>query len=167
MASEARVGTRTIERAKRVERSGSDELKTAVKEGEISVDKAAKIANLPKAKQAAAMKEKPAKKPTPAKTEATEDELYEMAKTLEAASDQIEKLEALVESLQKDDLAKEVAAWSLKFDKLEGRLQQEITTKNEAIKQAKYCSGMLAKIRKALNVEQNSEILEAISDLRK
>ena len=56
MAKEAGVGTTTIERAKRVAKSGSKALKAAVKDGKITVDKAAEIAKLPIEEQAAAIK---------------------------------------------------------------------------------------------------------------
>ena len=56
MAAEANVGVSTIERAKRVAKSGSKALKKAVKDGKITVDKAAEIAKLPIEEQAAAIK---------------------------------------------------------------------------------------------------------------
>ena len=56
MAAEAKVGVKTIARAKRVAKSGSKALKKAVKDGKITVDKAAEIANLPIKEQAAAIK---------------------------------------------------------------------------------------------------------------
>lgn len=69
MASEAQVGTATIKRAKEVHTNGSDPLKAAVKDGLITVDKAAKIAKLPKAKQAKAMAEPKPKKEKPPKSD--------------------------------------------------------------------------------------------------
>ena len=56
MAVEAKVGVQTISRAKRVAKSGSKALKKAVKDGKITVDKAAEIAKLPMEEQAAAIK---------------------------------------------------------------------------------------------------------------
>ena len=56
MAAEAKVGVKTIARAKRVAKSGSKALKKAVKDGKITVDKAAEIAKLPIEEQAAAIK---------------------------------------------------------------------------------------------------------------
>ena len=63
MARDAGVSERTINDAKAVEKNGTDVLKTAVVEGEISVSKAAKVAKLPKAKQPKALKEAKEKKP--------------------------------------------------------------------------------------------------------
>ena len=48
------------------------------------------------------------------------------------------------------------------LDQLNGRLQGEITAHNAAKKQAQYYSDLLAKIRKALQVENNTDILKAI-----
>ncbi len=68
-------------------------------------------------------------------------------------------LQTRIDALTKDDLAAELDVQLLKYDQLNGRLQQEITTCNEARKQAKYQAELLSKIRKALNVDKNSEIL--------
>lgn len=163
MAAGADVSERTIQQAKVVEKKGSEELKEAVKSGAVSVKTAAKATKQPKAKQAAAAKEKP-KKPKP---EPVEDHGDSLTKELEAADKTIRSQQALIESLQKSDLAKEVTAWHLKFDKLEGRLGQAVTTKNEAERQARYSTGLLEKIRKSLKVQKNSEILEAIADLKR
>lgn len=76
MAAEAKVGVKTIARAKRVEESGSDALKSAVKDGEISIDKAAKIAQLPEQEQAAAMEAPPEPKYTP--LDAAHDQIGEL-----------------------------------------------------------------------------------------
>ena len=72
-------------------------------------------------------------------------------------------------SLAASDSGKEIArllgkvdSWKLKFDQLMGRLEQCNTTRAEAEKQAKYATGLLAQIRKALKVEKNSEILPAL-----
>ena len=155
MAAEAGVSVRTIKDAKAVERNGSDSLKEAVREGKIPVSRAAKAAKLPKAQQVKAA-ERPEKKPEKPKREDN------LADELERADREIRSLQALVESLKKSDLAKEVAKWHTNFDKLEGRLYQCMTTKAEAEKQARYSTGLLAKIRAALKVKKNSEILEAI-----
>jgi ParB-like chromosome segregation protein Spo0J len=161
MATKAGVGTNTIALAKTVMLNGSEQLQNAVKEGDISVNKAAEIAKLPKQDQPAAMQQKPAEK---AKlTEPTkEDSDAELLKELEAADQTIRSQQELITSLQDSDAAKEITQWALKWDQLNGRLQQELTTCAEVRKQASYQSDLLAKIRKALKVETNSKILEAI-----
>jgi hypothetical protein len=122
------------------------------------------VRSSPNKKTKPAPKEKSAPKSKP---EPVEDLGDTMVKELEANDKTIRDQQELIESLNKSDLGAEVEKWKLKFDKLEGRLQQCVTTKNEAERQAKYSTGLLAKIRKALRIEKNSEILEAISDLRK
>ena len=64
--------------------------------------------------------------------------------------------------LKKDNLADEVIRLNRVIDQLNGRLQGEITTSNEAKKQAKIQGDILAKIRKKLNVNTNQEILKAL-----
>ena len=55
MAASAGVGVRTIQQAKVVATSGTPDVQQAVKAGVVSVEKAADIARLPKAEQAAAL----------------------------------------------------------------------------------------------------------------
>ena len=163
MASEAQVSVSSIKAAKKVEELGSVALKAAVKGGEIAIDKAATIAKLPKQQQAAAIKAPPKPKTEPA------SEQFEpnLADELERADKEIRALQALVESLKKSDLAKEVADWHMKFDQLEGRLHQCMTTKGEAEKQASYSTKLLNEIRKALSVQKNNLILPCIAELQK
>lgn len=104
-------------------------------------------------------REKPSK---PASDPAPEEFAPNLTDELDRADKEILRLQALVESLKKDDLAKEVEKWHLKFDQLHGRLQQCMTTKAEAEKSAQYQSDLLAKIRKALKVEKNTQILAAL-----
>ncbi len=165
MADEARVSTTTIKAAKAVHANGADVLKTAVKEGDIPVERAAKIARLPKADQPAAMKAKPTKpeKPSPKQPEGAEFE-PDILEKLAFASDQVRSQAVLIESLKKDDLAKEVAAWHLKFDQMNGRLRQQIASFNEVKKQADYQAALLSKIRTALKVKKDSEILPALKN---
>jgi hypothetical protein len=110
-------------------------------------------AKKPKAEQAKA-------KPAPEQNK--EPEPRGLLDELESSGREISKLTALVESLKKTDLGAEIENWSLKFDQLEGRLNQEITTRSTAEKQAKYGTNLLEKIRKALHVSKNGEILPAI-----
>jgi flagellar capping protein FliD len=96
------------------------------------------------------------------KGQAPEEPEIDLVAELEEAHGLIQKQEALIESLSKTDLAKEVADWSDRYDRLEGRLQQQMTTAAEAQRQAQRYATLLGKIRKRLGVEKNSEILEAI-----
>lgn len=69
IAKSAGVGVRSIEQAKAVQTKATAEVQEAVKRGEIGLEKASKIAQLPKEEQAAAIK-----KPAPKKE--VEDEHY-------------------------------------------------------------------------------------------
>lgn len=166
MAEEAQVSISTIAQAKKVEADGAEFLKEAVKEGEISVSQAAAIADKPKREQAKAVRE--AKEPKPKKEKPVEEEDDEsmsaasMGRALAECEAERVALQAIVESLQADDLSKELVKWQQKYAKLEGRLALAIKQKEEADKQARYSSGMLAKIRAALKVQTNGEILQAI-----
>lgn len=97
LASIAGVGIATIKQAKSVQSHAAPEVEAAVKAGAIGLTKAAAIAKLPQAEQAAAI-HKPAPKPEPA----PEPEYSE----LDAARDQIGDLQTEIERLS-DRLAVE------------------------------------------------------------
>jgi len=84
----------------------------------------------------------------------------------ERAEKRIEELEALVASLQSNDLAREVAVWRQKYAQLEGRLHREMATRAEAEREAKYAKKKLAEIRRELGVVQDKDIIPAIQTLR-
>lgn len=111
-------------------------------------------------------RERKPKPAAPAPAAEKEDFGDSLATELEHAHKEIERLEVLVSSLSKSDLAQEVRDWALKFDQLNGRLQQAVTTGNEAAKDATRRGRTLADIRKELGVERDSEILPALRALR-
>lgn len=100
-------------------------------------------------------------------TAEADDDAPDLAAELVAADKEIRRLSQVVDTLSNGaDLAKEVADWSLKFDQLSGRNAQLVRTANEAQGQARYANELLAKIRKALGVISNAEILPALSARR-
>lgn len=155
MAVEAGTTERTIQRAKAVEVNGSKALKELVKDGEVSINKAATVAKLPKRAQVAALE-----------VEEEHNKVDTIAE-LERADGEIRKLTEQVKSLTVTDVAKELAKWQAKFYQLEGRLNQCMTTKGEIEKQAQGQGEVLARVRKMLNVERNVDICRAIMDLRR
>lgn len=96
LAEAAGVGIRSIEQAKAVQTKGTPEVQAAVKSGAIGLPKAAAIAKLPQAEQAAAI-HKPAPKkaaPAPAPVVEPEAEAPPEYTALDAAHDQINELQA-------------------------------------------------------------------------
>lgn len=166
MAEEAGTSERVIQQAKKVESDGSAALKEAVKDKVLPVHKAAVIAELPKPEQKAAIKE--AKEPKPKKTKAAKPKKEEpddgLQKELVAADKQILALQAQVESLKAEDKGAEIVKLHKRITGLEGRLASAITTKGVAEKTANYLSDLIAKIRKALKVDKNTDILQAIRE---
>lgn len=156
LAKESETSTRTIRQAKLVQSKGSAALKKKVKAGEVSVKKAAAVAKLPKREQVATLDE-----------DHGDAGKVDPVAELEHAEKEIRKLTAQVESLSKTDQAKEALTWQQKFFELEGRLNQCMATKAEAEKAARYATGVLAKLRKMLNVERNGDIERAIMDLKR
>lgn len=90
MATESDTAERTIQQAKAVQIDGSDELKKAVKEGKISVKRAAKIARMPKVKQPKAIKAKPKKADAPcAKCKELQEQHAQLLEQFEDLSDEL------------------------------------------------------------------------------
>ena len=85
----------------------------------------------------------------------------------ERAEKEVERLTELVAALQSGEAAKELTAMSGKYAQLEGRLRQEMRTRSEAEKDARYAKAELKKIRAELGVDGNREIIEAIRDLKR
>jgi ParB-like chromosome segregation protein Spo0J len=110
LAALAGVGERTIRQAKAVQSKAAPEVVAAVKSGEIGLPKAAAIANLPQAEQAAAIHKpapKPAKpEPPPIQAPPAAPEAPDEYTELDAARDQISELQIEVARLS-DRLAVE------------------------------------------------------------
>lgn len=83
----------------------------------------------------------------------------------ERAEGEVERLTALVETLQSGDVEKEYVALQQKYAQLEGRLQQEMETANQARKSATAYGNLLGRLRKMLKVETNGEVAGAVLDL--
>lgn len=130
-------------------------------EDEIKKPNATTTGLVKKAKRAKEPGEPKEEKPRAPKPEKQEPN-GELTKELEAADKQIRAQDELIKSLQSSDVAKELTKQHAKYVQLEGRLQLAVTQKNEAVKDATYAKGLLAKIRKALKVTQDSEILAAL-----
>lgn len=72
------------------------------------------------------------------------------------------RLTAVVASIEATDTRRELVILHERIASLEGRLGQEMTTKNEAIKQVKYYKGILDKITVKLGLSSFSDILGAL-----
>jgi hypothetical protein len=95
-----------------------------------------------------------------------DDHTPDLVEELEHAHSEIRRLEALNEAFASlDDTAAELKKLSERYARLEGRLNQELTTSREAQRQAKHQGETLKKIREALGVRQTQEILPKIRQL--
>lgn len=124
-------------------------------------------ANIGKNQSTAALEnESDSIKPVHVKQEVPQEEDDDSTDLAQLASDLQRENEAYqrqIASIESNDLAAEVVRLNTQLDQLNGRLQGEITTRNEAQKQAKYYADLLGKIRKVLNVETNKEILTKLA----
>jgi hypothetical protein len=144
------ASVRTQKMADKVAKASPD-LAKQVAHGEIS---------LPKALEQISPR---ATKPELAPVEPESEHAPDLVSELEAADKELRRLSSLIEQLTGDsDHAKIAAEWSMKFDQLSGRNAQLVRTLNEAQKQARYANDMLAKIRKALGVLANADIIPAL-----
>lgn len=160
-AAQSGASLRTQKMADKVAKA-SPELAKQVAHGEISLPKALE--------QLAPRAPEPQPVPivdTPDDVDTAGNDEPDLLAELEVAEKEIRRLSQLVDTLSsQSDLARQVAEWSQRFEQLSGRNAQLIRTANEAQAQARYATDLLAKIRKALAVESNSEILSALSARR-
>lgn len=144
-AAQSGASPRTQRMADKVARA-DPELSKQVAHGEISLPKAiAKIEPKPAA---------PAIAPDP--DEETTADLVADAERLVAEN---RALQQRVDVLAADDKVAKLNEWITRYHQLEGRLDQAITTSNEAQDEAKRKGKVLARIRAFLGVERDSEIL--------
>jgi len=102
------------------------------------------------------------------------DDYNAMKQERDALQAKVAALDAHIELLARDDLATEVATTlakraadaEYKFEQLSGRNRQLQQTARDAQTTSKYQADMLTKIRLALGVESNAEILPAITARR-
>jgi hypothetical protein len=104
-------------------------------------------------------KAKPADAPTAEPIESFETDLRH---DLIDADRENRRLAAVVASIEATDTRRELVILHERIASLEGRLGQEMTTKNEAIKQIKYYKGILDKIAAKLNLNSFTDILGAL-----
>lgn len=109
-----------------------------------------------------------ARKPKPA-PEPDEDDGAEPATDLvaelEAAQKEIERLQAIVKSLEADDTSREILALSARAAQTNALLEQARTEASEARRQAEWAGKLIRKIMKALAVQEPKEIVPAIEAL--
>jgi hypothetical protein len=121
--------------------------------------------------EAAAKPEKPKQeatpKPAPEPVESFEEEWGEddLLGELEKTVERLAKAEEAIEHLTKPDQGREILALHSRIAGLEARIGQLTTTAREAQKQADAQGRVLKQIRKALNVERNSEIMPKLEQL--
>lgn len=151
-AAQSGASERTQKMADKVARA-DPELSRQVAHGEIS---------LPKALRQVEKKPEPAKVATPApaiEPEPVDDPHADLIADLEREVTENRALQERIDALTKDDLAAELDKRIKLYHQLDGRLQQEITTRNEAQREATRKGKVLAQIRVFLGVERDSEIL--------
>ncbi|MGK5028482.1 hypothetical protein [Janthinobacterium sp. MDT1-19] len=101
-------------------------------------------------------------KAVPAAQSDTQDETPDLAQLADELQKENEAYQRQILSLEADDPKVELVRLNQHLDQLNGRLQGEINTRNEAQKMVKHYATILEKIRKALNVESNRDILSAL-----
>lgn len=154
MADAVGVTDRTIRQAKTVHATATAEVVDAVKRGEIGLPKAAAIAKLPKAEQAAAI-HKPAPKvesePAPEDDGPSAEELAAHAAAEAADRELMAKLLDSNEPLA--ELAQEIKQLKAENAQLKQRVNGLMSEKNEAIALVKARDRQIAKLEKLLKAE--------------
>ncbi len=149
-AAHSGASERTQKMADKVARA-NPALSRQVAHGEIS---------LPQAVRQVEKKPQPVAAPAPAiEPEPVDDPHADLLADLEREVAENRALQERIDALTKDDIAAELDKRIKLYHQLDGRLQQEITTRNEAQREATRKGKVLAAIRKFLGVERDSEIL--------
>lgn len=163
LAAIAGVGTRSIEQAKAIQKNASPEVKDAVKDGKIGLEKAVAISKMPMQQQAEAIN-KPLPKQEPANAQKIVPEplaLVEEYTELDAARDQIEGLQdalavANIGSADPEEAAQAknlIAELREENRKLRVNLKAVTTSRdslmNELTMVKRQCVSLQAKIKKA------------------
>lgn len=151
LAAIAGVSTPTIKQAKTVHTKAAPEVVEAVKKGEIGLPKAAKIAKLPKEKQAAAISKPAPKKPAPLPEdqEVGEPSESEIAFLLEQQQSDQKAMDIILES--NGDLAAMKAEYdrqSLELVVVKGQRDEYMNKCNELIRVVKGLRSKLARLEK-------------------
>lgn len=108
---------------------------------------------------------KPATPPAPEPDGGEEWGEVDLLAEFEQAVERLAKAEETIEHLSKPDAGREILALHSRIAGLEARIGQLTTTAREAQKQAEAQAKVLRQIRKALNVERNSEIMPRLQDI--
>lgn len=161
-AEKLNVSRNTVQQAVKINKTASPELVAAVASGDISINAAAKVAKLPEKEQRNLIASGPHAVILAGKNAESDDDAPDMAQLAGELQAENEAMQRQIKSLESDDTNAELVRLNTHLDQLNGRLQGEITTRNEAQKMVKFYADLLAKIRKALNVENNKDILAAI-----
>lgn len=161
------VGTKSADSkadtiASRAEKSGTS------KRTQVTADKLAKEA--PELAKKVASGEvtlnKAMKELEPPKAEDEAFDHFDVTESYEAEVKENKRLQSVIDALTSDDKDKEIVALSESIKSLQGRINQAIKTEAEAVKQAKYQANLLTSIRKLLGCENNSDILLRIKNLK-
>ena len=153
MASNAGTSERIIQQAKQVESGGTAEVKEAVKQKEIAVDKAAAVAKKPKREQAKALaeaKEKKPKKPKAAKPVPDVDKKFaklqedydELKENRDELADELKTCEAI----RTGDLALEMKKLREHLKNVTRRRDELMANAVEMRKTLKYWEGQAKKL---------------------
>lgn len=153
-AEKLNVSRNTVQQAVKINREASPEIIEKVRSGEISINAAAKTIVPQKPLREQSLKN--------VAVISEEDDIPDMAQLAGELQSENEAMQRQIKSMEADNTNAELVRLNTQLDQLNGRLQGEITTRNEAQKMVKFYADLLAKIRKALNVESNKDILAAI-----
>lgn len=151
-AAQSGASERTQKMADKVARA-APELAKQVAHGEIS---------LPQAMRRVEKKPEPVKVAAPAPViehEPADDPHADLISDAERLVAENRALQERVDVLTASDQVAKLNEWITRYHQLEGRLNQAITTSNEATREATRKGKVLAQIRAVLGVERDSEIL--------
>lgn len=134
IASVAGVGVRSVKQAKEVQTKATPEVVQAVKDGVIGLPKAAEIAKLPKAEQAAAIdKPLPKKQPAPVEHQAPDDATVDLIHSIKELEDENEDLRQRL-AIEQYDVSEEAKTEAANLIKEQAQTIKNLRAENEALR---------------------------------
>ena len=171
VAQELGVGRGTAERISKVAKA-EPEVQQAVIKGEASLDKAAKVAALPREQQAEAIKTPAVERRAPEPQATAEEDImtegmsFDPIEELERAQGELMTALAKIEKLEAEDRNKELATQIDLNAALTSRLNQAMTTNAALDRELRRMGKQHAELRKILGIDDDRQIVSAVKALK-
>lgn len=164
------IGERDARRLKPHLEEVTEEIRERVESGEEPKAAVAAVVDTKREERQAERREKEVARPEPAPETAQDDEVAEWGEAPQMdvhaeLAHALEENQRLREALDATDQGAELRRWTEKYARLDGRVQQMLTTEAELKKTIRYLQGTLKKVAGVLRVERFEEIVPRLTEV--